>query len=51
MAQEVGTTPETMEVCVNAGITMGHCFTWEHLQENIIESSYTIPEEVDEVDE
>ena len=37
---------------VNAGITMGALlFTWEHLQENIIESSYTIPEEEDEVDE
>lgn len=37
---------------VNAGITMGVLlFTWEHLQENIIESSYTIPEEEDEVDE
>ncbi|MBF6598815.1 MAG: glycoside hydrolase family 9 protein [Fermentimonas sp.] len=30
---------------VNAGITMGVLlFTWEHLQENIIESSYRIPE-------
>ena len=29
---------------VNAGITMGVLlFTWEHLQENIIESSYRIP--------
>lgn len=31
---------------VNAGITMGVLlFTWEHFQENIIESSYRIPEE------